>query len=1052
MCISQRRHGGQIRMKNNRNSLTTLLIVITMSLSLVAGALAAVPETGNRAGDVRTSDIDGFHQDEFDLTSNVSLYDNATVDDGMLTLSRTIWEDEFDVPLLAPWEAAEGFPTIRWETLVTNGTSESNTTAMHAIDNHDFEMTFDFSPGLTQGGGPVIMLKGPGMQALYFRYSSTDRKVSMGYIEAGMEIKLADGDAVLLQDEWFSGSIEIRNDDITFKMGGGIAFATHTFTGNFSGLELTSMPSESAAWDNVTWKRHGARGSATTFPVTLPADTIWQYLTLYIVAPMGTFIEVSVWNASTDLPLPGLDNVVETTTTLSKIERSTYIDPIHTPSIKLHVEMSCPGKSEPGLTSWKISWLGDPPEFIKPIPQVNLFEDEPKENVLDLRKYFIDKFTAPEDMIYTVSFNSDHNHVRPVVDGYNLSFELPARHWYGSEQYRITASDGVLSVESLLAKVVVTPVDDPPTVSPFGDRDLQEDEVTAINLTPYLADVDTPVEFLRIRALSSHVTVEGQVISILYEEGGISESIELEVSDFNSAVQAFIQVTVSEVDDPPVFEPIEAVSMQEDQVRTINLANLITDEDTDLEDMVITIPDKDDHVTLDGTFVTLLYTAEGGEFHYEVKVSDGNSAVNQTLQVNVMEINDPPMITAVGDLELVDGKADLSLVEGDSMDLLFEVKDEESTSFQFTLVTEHEGTTMFGGILSIVTELGELGDYPIQVSVSDGGAATMVTIELVISNRNDPPQDVAIRTPEDGSTVLEGIEVTFDAYAVDPDVTYGDVLSFEWSSSLDGALSSEKSFTTNTLTPGTHNITVEVTDGEVTVPTSITLVIKKEGEGNGGGGGGGGGGSEDDGISTFLIIGIVAAIVIIGVALFVVKGRSIPTAEAPPPPMDMPDRKAEEEELRKPVAKAAPKAKPDAEPDAAPAPSPAGEPEAGPMADQAPSPEYSLDYAVAAAPAKQSVSMKYEAVAVDTTLLAEADPEKAALDERKREYQAAISQLDFGVDAKELAGMDWFEVAAALATGEEKVLDDGRKVTKIGDNWFYSDTENLKTFLKRHDE
>ena len=122
------------------------------------------------------------------------------------------------------------------------------------------------------------------------------------------------------------------------------------------------------------------------------------------------------------------------------------------------------------------------------------------------------------------------------------------------------------------------------------------------------------------------------------------------------------------------------------------------------------------------------------------------------------------------------------------------------------------------------------------------------------------------------------------------------------------------------------------------------------------------------------------------------------------------------------------------------------------MADHGPSPEYSLDYAVAAAPVEQEVSMKLEAVAMDTTLLAEADPEKVRLDNRKREYQAAISQLDFGVPAKELAGMDWYEVAAALATGEQKELDDGRKVTKIDDNWFYSDTENLKTFLKRHDE
>ena len=261
-------------MKKDRNSLPTLLVGIIMSLSLAAGALAVAPEAGSRAGDDRSTDIDGFHEDEFDLVSNVSLYDNASVDAGMLTLSRALWEDEFDVPVLDPWVAAEGFPTIRWETLVTNATTESNTTAMHSIDNHDFELLFDFSPGLTTLGGPVIMLKGPGMQALYFKYSNPDRKVKMGYVEAGMEVELADGDAILDQDEWYQGKIEIRKDSIFFSMGPGAISTTHTFTGNFSKLEFTSLPSESAAWDNVIFNRHGARGSATTYEVTLPPDSI----------------------------------------------------------------------------------------------------------------------------------------------------------------------------------------------------------------------------------------------------------------------------------------------------------------------------------------------------------------------------------------------------------------------------------------------------------------------------------------------------------------------------------------------------------------------------------------------------------------------------------------------------------------------------------------------------------------------------------------------------------------------------------------------------------
>ncbi|MCJ2540110.1 MAG: hypothetical protein LN414_02435, partial [Candidatus Thermoplasmatota archaeon] len=89
-------------------------------------------------------------------------------------------------------------------------------------------------------------------------------------------------------------------------------------------------------------------------------------------------------------------------------------------------------------------------------------------------------------------------------------------------------------------------------------------------------------------------------------------------------------------------------------------------------------------------------------------------------------------------------------------------------------------------------------------------------------------------------------------------------------------------------------------------------------------------------------------------------------------------------------------------------------------------------------------------VAVDTASLAEADPEQLRLDQLKRDYQAAISSLPFGVPSSDLAGMDWYELAGAMATGEHKVLHDGQKVVKIEGHWYYSDTEDMKDFLKRY--
>jgi hypothetical protein len=329
-------------------------------------------------------------------------------------------------------------------------------------------------------------------------------------------------------------------------------------------------------------------------------------------------------------------------------------------------------------------------------------------------------------------------------------------------------------------------------------------------------------------------------------------------------------------------------------------------------------------------------------------------------------------------------------------------------------------------------------------------------------NRNDPPRDVAITSPDDMAIITEGDEITFNAYALDPDVAFGDVLSFQWESDRDGVLSSEKTFSTTTLSIGLHTITLEATDGEATNSTTIAITVKRQDDNGNGGGGGDNGDGGGGGLSTGLMAGIlVAVIVVIGVVLFVVKGRSsTPVVEVAAFDTERPKPGPKEAPTPKEGPTAAPtEAPPTSAEEPAPAPDeplpatlPAEEPAPAPTEEPAPAPSYALDYEVAKGPSEQEVGMTYEAVAMDTALLAGSDPEELRLDDLKREYQAAISQLDFGVPAKELAGMDWYEVAAALATGEQKQLDDGRTVTQIGDHWFYSDTEDLKTFLKRHDE
>ena len=83
-------------------------------------------------------------------------------------------------------------------------------------------------------------------------------------------------------------------------------------------------------------------------------------------------------------------------------------------------------------------------------------------------------------------------------------------------------------------------------------------------------------------------------------------------------------------------------------------------------------------------------------------------------------------------------------------------------------------------------------------------------------------------------------------------------------------------------------------------------------------------------------------------------------------------------------------------------------------------------------------------------MMSEGETETLWLDNMKWGYQNAIGRLPYGIPSKELATMDWVDLAAALATNEKKASPEGGELTNIGGRWYYSDPEDSGTFLKEH--
>jgi len=116
------------------------------------------------------------------------------------------------------------------------------------------------------------------------------------------------------------------------------------------------------------------------------------------------------------------------------------------------------------------------------------------------------------------------------------------------------------------------------------------------------------------------------------------------------------------------------------------------------------------------------------------------------------------------------------------------------------------------------------GSGSVTITAADGDssstAADAVKFTLVSSNTAPTATiDSIVPSPAD-----EGESVTFTGHGTDAE---GTITAYEWTSSIDGTLSTAASFSTSVLNPGSHTITLKVKDNEGlwSAGTTATLIV-----------------------------------------------------------------------------------------------------------------------------------------------------------------------------------------------------------------------------------
>lgn len=201
-----------------------------------------------------------------------------------------------------------------------------------------------------------------------------------------------------------------------------------------------------------------------------------------------------------------------------------------------------------------------------------------------------------------------------------------------------------------------------------------------------------------------------------------------------------------------------------------------------------------------------------GDYSVTVKVRDNGDPIledTETFAIHVNEVNQPPVLTAIGDKTIEEGAALAFSVAASDADV-------PANTLSFTLdpgAPEGAAMSSAGEFMWTPTEAQGPQDHAITVRVSDGSAEDFETITVHVTELNTAPVLAAI---SDQST-LDGVTLTVQATATDADVP-ANTLTFSIASGAVPGMTLEPAsglFTwtpTAAQAPASYPLTLRVTD------------------------------------------------------------------------------------------------------------------------------------------------------------------------------------------------------------------------------------------------
>lgn len=289
-----------------------------------------------------------------------------------------------------------------------------------------------------------------------------------------------------------------------------------------------------------------------------------------------------------------------------------------------------------------------------------------------------------------------------------------------------------------------------------------------------------------------------------------------ELWEFNEADnEAELAISVGH---PPIWGSVPDVVMVEDSTKVMDMTRYITDYDTPITSIVLSVNFVTTNratVTVDGMVLTILPDTNWfGEFDIQLKADDGGFIATTQFHVTVEARNDPPVFNNTD--------VHFDLMEGQRWYYQFDAYDPDGDQVFFSDNSELFDVSS-DGVVDYTPSFDDISYSPIHVFriiATDGLAQSFYPMTLEYSAMNTPPE---LRLP-DRLYAVEGVPFAYEVRAWDRE---GDALTFGDDSDLFDIIPStgQIMFTPVNANVGKHNVTITVTDGEFTVNGSVEYYI-----------------------------------------------------------------------------------------------------------------------------------------------------------------------------------------------------------------------------------